>query len=272
MEWLHENHPESRTEGFVNSNNGRENSPLFIADAFSDLPVASPLSIVTSELLMETGHDAEVSSNIVEHDDDKSINKSSTAGKPELKDTKSTSTRNNNSLEGVIPVVENDKTLEEEIDSQRLSKDKDDDVVSFSSKTKAIVAEDNEEDDNLRYISKYLVQFVPDAKPKNKETAVRISGARVLTSDKCAAILKEREEKIKKQQEEKERRKMEREQQRKEKEEQQKKKKALAAAKKAEKEAKKAKNQEGSKVNRKRQCCSDVNETKKSYGNQLKMM
>ena len=55
--------------------------------------------------------------------------------------------------------------------------------------------------DKLRYISKYLVQFVPDAKQQNKETAVPISGARVLISDKCAAILKEHKEKIKKQQE-----------------------------------------------------------------------
>ena len=168
--------------------------------------------------------------------------------------------------------MENDKPPEEEISSQKPSRGKGDDVVTCSSKTKASVAKDNE-DDKLRYISKYLVQFVPDAKPKSKETAVRISGARVLTSDKCAAILKEHEEKIKKQQEEKERRKLEREQRRKEKEEKQKKKKALAAekkalaaAKKAEKEAKKAKvskNQEGSKVNRKRQCSDDGNKTSK---------
>ena len=43
----------------------------------------------------------------------------------------------------------------------------------------------------LRYTSKYLVQFVPDAKPQTSETPVRISGARVLTDDKCVAILKE---------------------------------------------------------------------------------
>ena len=43
---------------------------------------------------------------------------------------------------------------------------------------------------NLKYISKYLVQFVPDAKPQKTETSVRISGARVLTSEKCVSILK----------------------------------------------------------------------------------
>ena len=176
-------------------------------------------------------------------------------------------------LDGINPVVENDKSPEEEISFQRLSKGKGDDVIACSSSsTKVTAAKNNKENDKLRYISKYLVQFVPDAKPRNKETAVRISGARVLTSDKCAAILKEREEKIKKQQEEKERRKLEREQKRKEKEEQQKKKaiaaekKALAAAKKAEKEAKKAKvskNQEGNKVNRKRRCNDDGYETRK---------
>jgi len=41
----------------------------------------------------------------------------------------------------------------------------------------------------LGYISKHLIKFVPT------ETAVRISGARVLTIEKCVAILKEHEEK-----------------------------------------------------------------------------
>ena len=59
--------------------------------------------------------------------------------------------------------------------------------------------------DKLRYISKFLVQYVPDACPQNKETAVRISGARVLSNDKCVAILKDRKEKQKQHQREKER-------------------------------------------------------------------
>ena len=66
------------------------------------------------------------------------------------------------------------------------------------------------ENGELRYISKYLVQFVPDAKPKKGR-----SGARVLTSDKCAAILKECKEKKQKEKEEKERRKLMREQKKK---------------------------------------------------------
>jgi len=43
------------------------------------------------------------------------------------------------------------------------------------------------------------ILYIPDARPQNKENAVRISGARILTSDKCVAILKEREEKQKQQ-------------------------------------------------------------------------
>ena len=132
---------------------------------------------------METNHN-KVSSTMVESDDDKFINKISTANAPNLKDTESASTRNS---------------------SQRPFECKGyDDVViprPDSSKTKVSTAEKNKGNDKLRYISKYLVQFVPDAKQRNKETVVSISGARVLISDKCAAILKEHKEKIKKQQE-----------------------------------------------------------------------
>ena len=135
-------------------------------------------------------------------------------------------------------------------------------------KTKEIGTKNTPSQDNnkLRYISKYLVQFVPDAKPQNKEATVRISGARVLTGEKCAAILKEREEKKRKEEEEKERKKLLREKKKQEKEEEQRKKKALAAekralaaekkaqaaAKKAEREAKKP-SQHADKPSRKRQ-------------------
>jgi len=76
---------------------------------------------------------------------------------------------------------------------------------------------------------------IPDH-AQSKEAAMRISGARVLTSDKCAAIVKrskgttarERDEEIRM------------EQKKREKEEEQKKKKALAAEKKALVEHKKA--------------------------------
>ena len=137
MEWLHENHPESRTVCFVSSNDGSKRSPLSIADAFSDLPIASPLSM-TSESLTEAGHDAEVSSNTVEQGGDKS-NKSSTASEPELKDTESAFTRNSNLLDGINPVVENDKSPEEEISSQWLSKGKGNDVIACSSSTTKVI-------------------------------------------------------------------------------------------------------------------------------------
>ena len=85
----------------------------------------------------------------------------------------------------------------------------------------------------LKYILKYLVQFVLDAKPEKKEQTVRISGARVLTSDKCASILKECEEKKQKEKEEKEKRRSLREQKKKEREEELEKKKAAGAEKRA---------------------------------------
>ena len=65
--------------------------------------------------------------------------------------------------------------------------------ASSSNSTTATSSKGN--GDKLRYIRKCLVQYVPDACPQNKETAVRISGARVLISDECVAILKECEEK-----------------------------------------------------------------------------
>ena len=65
-----------------------------------------------------------------------------------------------------------------------------------------------------------MVQYV-DATPKNRssDSAKRVSGARVLTSAQCVAILKEKEEQKKKEKEEKERRKLERESKKHEREE-----------------------------------------------------
>ena len=50
-----------------------------------------------------------------------------------------------------------------------------------------------EHDGELNYISKYLIQYVPTKKTVN--TGKRATGARVLTSDKCARIIFEKEEK-----------------------------------------------------------------------------
>ena len=47
-----------------------------------------------------------------------------------------------------------------------------------------------ESDHELRYISKYLVQVISTATPKSSSSAAkRVTGARVLTSAKCATIL-----------------------------------------------------------------------------------
>ena len=60
------------------------------------------------------------------------------------------------------------------------------------------------------------MQVISNATPKSSTSAAkRVSGARVLTSAKCAAILEEREQKKKKEMEEKNKRKVEREQKKK---------------------------------------------------------
>ena len=94
----------------------------------------------------------------------------------------------------------------------------------------------------LRYISKYLVQYVSTPKT-TQPVAKRVSGARVLTSAQCAAILEEREEKKRKEQEEKEQRKKERGQKKKEREENLKRK-AEEKARKAEEKERKRKEKE----------------------------
>ena len=85
-----------------------------------------------------------------------------------------------------------------------------------------------EHDGELNFISKCLIQYVPTKKTVN--TGKCATGARVLTSDECAKIIFEKEEKKRREQEEKEARKAERELKKKEKEE--------AAKKKAEETAK----------------------------------
>ena len=92
-----------------------------------------------------------------------------------------------------------------------------------------------EHDGEMNHISKYLIQYVPSK--KKVDTGKRATGARVLTSDECAKIIFEKEEKKRKEQEEKEARKVERELKKKEKEENAKKK-AEEVAKKKEEAAK----------------------------------
>jgi len=57
MKWLHENYPETVADCFIGSKDVHGTSPLSITEALSDIPVALPVTIVTSESLMETDHD-----------------------------------------------------------------------------------------------------------------------------------------------------------------------------------------------------------------------
>ena len=83
---------------------------------------------------------------------------------------------------------------------------------------------------DLKYISKYLIQYVPA--PQKKAEAKRVGGARILTSSECFSILKEREEKKRIEAEAKAKRKIEREKRKEERE--------AIAKRKAEERAKKA--------------------------------
>lgn len=59
----------------------------------------------------------------------------------------------------------------------------------------AVTPRQSSSEGDLRFISKYLVQIVPSATPNRpQQSAKHISGARVLTSAKCAALLQKREE------------------------------------------------------------------------------
>ena len=70
----------------------------------------------------------------------------------------------------------------------------------------------------LTYFSMYLVQCVP-MKQNKPSSASYVTGARILTSEKCAQIIFEREEKKRNEKEKKKARKVAREQRKKEKEE-----------------------------------------------------
>ena len=152
-ECVNETFSESRTDHSTSFSDGREKSPLSLIDMLSDIPVASPLSIVTDELSTKVGHDinAETSSNTIENNDSKSINESFMTSEPDLE---SESIGKNSSLDDVNQIVENSKAPEKVVTSVRLSKGKTDDAIVCSSKSKASAAENT--DDKLRNISKYV--------------------------------------------------------------------------------------------------------------------
>ena len=292
MEWLKESNPEMYAEIY-----GGEIPLMSIVDAFSSVPVASPVMMADSELMANIdevengmqndstvsdgtgssacGDESALTSNVDQitnspNFDDNEV-QSAVSGTDESAMTSNVdqriSSQNCDHNGTVSNNVDSELTsnVDQRISSQNcdhngtVSNNVDSELTSnMDQRTNAESCDDsdvqgttcssnlttttscNRSKENLRYISKYLVQYVPDARPQNKAAAVRISGARVLTSDKCVAILKEREEKQKQQQQEKERKRLEREQKKREKEEEQRKKKALAAEKKALAEQKKA--------------------------------
>ncbi|XP_065895973.1 uncharacterized protein [Dysidea avara] len=200
IEWLKVNHPET----------------------FADIFNASPVAVGDPELTADESENNEVegapratlSADVTENN----------RGEGEIRATVSADVTENNGGEGDLrATLTGDETENTEVESELRA------MLTAADRTENIVVERDDKNatgdqpHNLRYISKYLVQFVPDAKPQKTETAVRISGARVLTSEKCVYILKEREEKRKQQEEEKESKKIEREQRKKVEEEQRKK-------------------------------------------------
>ena len=73
-------------------------------------------------------------------------------------------------------------------------------VTTPSSTLSSARTSSGESDPELRYISNYLVQIVSNATPWSCTSAAidkQVSGARVLTSVKCAVILEEQEQKKK---------------------------------------------------------------------------
>jgi len=67
------------------------------------------------------------------------------------------------------------------------------------------VASPPEHEGNLKYISKYLVQYVP-VKQTKPSSSNCVTGARILASEECAQIIFEREEKREKRRRRKEKR------------------------------------------------------------------
>ena len=229
MQWLRKSHPEAAAEYpafFTGNNDGSDlGYPSSLTHLLSYLPVASPVAILTSGSSMETGDDVtndEATSKTVEYDDGLSetnsadsnmftkntdLSKSTVAKSVSNHEYSSKKlTEKSNNAAGATSTVEitannlpGDESNPEKLSEKNVNTPVTGPAVS-DDKTKEVEAKNtpSQDNDKLRYISKYLVQFVPDAKPQNKEATVRISGARVLTTEKCAAILKECEEKSEK--------------------------------------------------------------------------
>ena len=230
MQWLDKTHP--------NAGNDIGNNSLSLMDYFSDAPIATPVTVssqLSTEVPVEVDNGGPLPDNIMasEEEKDREVSSHTLLNGDTLVETECAISSSEKSVD--VPLQEvNDMQPEIALEHGKLLPYK---------RTSVEIAKDRSYPDannkdiknqgDLRYISKYLVQFVPNAKPQSKHQMVRISGARVLTGDTCAAILQEREEKKQKEKAEKEKRKLLREQKKKEKEEELRKKKAAAAEKKA---------------------------------------
>ena len=235
MKLLRDNHPEDAVEYPVIFRGGND-YPSFLTDALSSIPVASPVAILNSGSSMETGDDKtndEATSNAVKCDNGLTAEGTNSVASP-------VAILNSGSSMETGDDKTNDEATFNTAECDNTEGTKSIHAVSHSKAIEVGAKNTPCQDNKLRYISKYLVQFVPDAKPQTKGTTVQISGARVLTSEKCATIIQECEEKKRKEQEEKERKKLLREKKKQEKEEEQRKKKALVAEKRAQAAEKRA--------------------------------
>ena len=105
-----------------------------------------------------------------------------------------------------------------------------DDAKQWDKKHQELQKQEEKEKEELKYISKFLVQYVPATKSDPKPTQ-RVSGARVFTREECIRKLEEKETEKKRKEEQKQQNKLERERKRREREE-------IAAEKKKRKEEK----------------------------------
>ena len=198
-----ESHPEAAAEYpafFTGNNDGSDlEYPSSLTHLPSYLPVASPVAILTSGSSMETGDDVtndEATSKTVECDDGLSetnaadsnmftktndLSKSTVAKSVNNYEYSSEKlTEKSNNAAGSTSTVEitannlpGDESNPEKLSEKNVNTPVTGPAVSFD-KTKEVGNKNTPSQDNgkLRYISKYLVQFVPDAKPQNKEATV----------------------------------------------------------------------------------------------------
>ena len=205
MEWLKVHHPEMFADLY---NRNGEIDVVSLTHAFCDVPVASPVALGDPELSADeiennreagamdrTENDGERRATPSQAETENSVREGeiratlSAENNGEEGEIRAMLLAENNGEEGEIRATPSSDEIENNSGEHQLR-----DAIA-TNRTESSVVTGDQSHNQLRYISKYLVQFVPDAKPQKTETNVRISGARVLTGEKCISILKEREEK-----------------------------------------------------------------------------